>query len=156
MFDLDKAISSALENIVKDDENKPITFDRFSDIELKTWQGKRQVTFAKEQITSLTSQGEEGLVNQSQLAFEIDRLAEGYALQGDYEQAYDLAQSVERQIEYKAILNAFNNKECDCPQTIGKGKTSFPTRFMKDKFYHQGNVAELWQCATCKKLTIKL
>jgi hypothetical protein len=150
MFDLETAVKAALENAVKEDK-VPLRFERFSDIDLKTWQGEKQVAFAKEQITGLTSQGDT-----SQLAFEIDRMAEGFALQGDYAQAYDLAQNEEKRAEYKAVLDAFNNVECSCEEIVGKGKTTVSTRFLKDRFYHHGQIAELWQCATCRQLTVKI
>lgn len=102
--------------------------------------GQERIRFALEQLKLNAADAE------------FDRLAEGYALAGDFEKAAAYAKSPARLTEYADIQTAINRSAdeiCECP----KKKNNCPTYFIKDRFYeankYQQNV-NLWFCVLCR------
>jgi hypothetical protein len=82
--------------------------------------------------------------------FEYTRMAEGYALMGDFEKAIDLTRDPEKKAEYQTILDAHTNLDCPCPPTQRVGKDTLPTRFRKLEFGGK----TLVECSLCGNLTV--
>lgn len=82
--------------------------------------------------------------------FEYTRMAEGYALQGDFQKAYELTRDEVKRAEYEQVLDAFTNLDCPCPTIERIGKTSIPIRFEKLKFQDK----TLVECSRCRNLTV--
>jgi hypothetical protein len=70
--------------------------------------------------------------------FEYTRLAEGYALQGEFQKAVELTRDALKRSEYQAVLNA---TEMDCP-------CNPKHKFIRD-IYPQFSI---WCCASCSHL----
>lgn len=82
--------------------------------------------------------------------FEYTRLAEGYAMQGDYRKAAALTKDVGRQQYYEAVIAAVDNPfECGCPRKRG----ALSNIFTKDRILFDGQARELLACAVCGHLT---
>jgi hypothetical protein len=69
--------------------------------------GVRAVELGKSEIKGLRPKDPDYI---DRLNFERDRIAEGYALQGQFEKAVEWA--VKRKDEYRDILDAFSSKPC--------------------------------------------
>lgn len=109
-----------------------------TEIDIRAQLGARMVALAQEALDTGVSE------------FELARLAEGYALQGDYKKALELTTNDDKRKEYEQILTAYTNgSKCDCPTT--KGTVS--TRFTKDKLLIDGQVRDLIACSLCGNLT---
>jgi hypothetical protein len=70
--------------------------------------------------------------------FEYTRMAEGYALQGNFEKAVELTRDATKRQEYQEILDA---TEIDCPCNPKQ-------KFIIDKYPQ----FTLWRCASCLHL----
>lgn len=81
---------------------------------------------------------------------ELTRLAEGYALQGDYRKAIALTRDETRRQEYVALIEATENSvPCTCPNMVNK----VSTKFIKDRILFDGQVRNIIACTICRKLT---
>lgn len=77
---------------------------------------------------------------------EFNRLASGYALQGEYEMALRFVQDDELRKQYESVLKGLNTTaDCSCPKKNG----SVDTRFIKDRIFHDGTIKTLIACAIC-------
>lgn len=70
--------------------------------------------------------------------FEYTRLAEGYALLGNFERAVELTRDAEKRAEYQAILDA---PEIDC-------SCNPKHKFIRDEF----PAFTIWCCGNCRSL----
>lgn len=78
--------------------------------------------------------------------FEVNRYAEGLALQGEYRKALSLTRCPVKRAEYTAIVDGIDNpKDCGCPKKIG----TVATLFTKDRILAEGQVREVLACALC-------
>lgn len=78
--------------------------------------------------------------------FEQSRLAEGYALQGDYRKAATLTKDSARKTYYEQIIAAVENpNKCSCPPKNG----NLSNIFTKDRILFDGQVREVLACAIC-------
>ena len=82
--------------------------------------------------------------------FEYTRMAEGYALMGDFQKAIELTRDSQKREEYQRILDAHESLDCPCPTVTRVGQASLPVRFEKLKF--QGKT--LVECSRCGNLTV--
>jgi hypothetical protein len=79
--------------------------------------------------------------------FEYSRMAEGYALQGDYRKAALLTRDADRRKEYQVLINAMDTPtECGCLKNTGKANT----QFVKDKILFEGQVRHVVVCTACR------
>jgi hypothetical protein len=74
---------------------------------------------------------------------QLDRLAEGYALQGDYDQAIKCVQDRDRRGEYLSILSALDGAGCQCTS---------PKAFLKERIFARGKIVDVYGCTVCGKL----
>lgn len=129
-----------------------------SDADIKFQQGIRAVDFARQQLADLADTPLTGEHPQL-FNFELNRMAEGYALQGDYLTALMFVKDEDKKAEYQAVQDAImrpDDETCPCEKD-GKGTNAagkavkFSTMFIKDTFYsqHHGQVVNLWKCSTC-------
>lgn len=78
--------------------------------------------------------------------FEYSRMAEGYALQGDYIKAAALTRMPNKQQEYQRIIEAVTNPtSCACPKQAGTQSNIFT----KDRILYDGQVKDVLACAIC-------
>lgn len=106
-------------------------------IDVRAQLGARMVDLAQEVLTSTDDD------------FEYTRMAEGYALQGDYRKAVLLTRDDQRKRQYEAIIAAVDvASNCPCPPKNG----SIPNVFTKDRILFDGQVRELLCCAVCGHL----
>lgn len=165
IFDLEKALAAITKKNEADkdewacfqEEQRQklnLTQKNLSAADQKFQQGITTVNFALHQLDGL-----QGTDNIEAINLEMDRMAEGYALQGDYRSAVDCSRNEDKKAEYAKVAAAIkidDDKTCPCNKkakgTNAKGKpVDFPTNFIKDVFYsqHHGCLVNLWQCTTC-------
>lgn len=94
--------------------------------------GVRAVEIGKNEIKGLRKKDPDYL---TRLTHERDRIAEGYALQGQFEKAVEWA--VERKAEYQDLLDALVQPPC-----------AHKEQFAKQRFYRDG-VKTLMSCPKC-------
>lgn len=81
--------------------------------------------------------------------FECSRLAEGYALQGDYRQAAALTKDDAKRAEYDRIIAAVDNpQDCGCPKKSGANSTLF----LQDRILFDGQIKNILMCTICRKI----
>jgi hypothetical protein len=159
-FDVNSAIATALDRRSKLDQDRDARFQKeereklnlMSETQLRINQGKRMVELAESEL-----QGLKGKDEPQRTAFEYTRMAEGYALQGDYEAAFEMTADYAKKCEYQKILEALDGKqECSCPKSVRISKSSLPTQYIKEKIYDAVRKREvaLKSCSLCGNLTI--
>lgn len=114
-----------------------------TEVDLKIQHGQRAIEIARENIERLKDAGDTAA-----LEFEFERMAEGYALQGDFKKAAEFASNPEKRVEYQAMLEAVEKNDdevCGCPKT----QNGHPTTFIKDRFYTARGVCTLYHCTLC-------
>lgn len=88
-------------------------------------------------------------LGQAEEDFEYTRMAEGYALQGDYRKALELSRDPERVAEYQRIVDAVEHPtECGCPKQVGTTQV----QFLKDKILFDGQVKNILACTMCRNI----
>jgi hypothetical protein len=108
-----------------------------TEVDIRAQLGARMVTMAQ------------AALEENDDDFEATRLAEGYALQGDYRKAALITRDAARKREYEVIIAAVDNpQDCLCPV---KSQNS-STRFVKDRILFEGQVRELIACSLCKNI----
>jgi len=114
-----------------------------SDVQIKAQHGDRLVALSLK-----------ALDRNPDSAFELTRLAEGYALQGKYQLAAETTKDPAKRAAYITILSAINGaSECNCPKTYQSGKHVIETRFVKERILTERGIKDLRACALCGRLT---
>jgi len=118
-FDVEKAIAASLAS--KTDQERE-EWEKFQNEQRAGLQlGDGRVLFGKRQVELAFNQLDRDDVDRD---FEFERMAEGYALQGDFLRAYVLTTNSQKQKEYKQILDA-TEMDCLCSPSF---------KFVKDKY----------------------
>lgn len=95
----------------------------------------------------------------------LDRLAEGYALQGKFREAANIAQSAERQAEYESkakAVEAIGVKQCPCPPAANRRKPgdakgeNYPTSTPIEEIFDGRRFITLTRCSICKTISARL
>ena len=144
-FDPVNAVNEAVARKTKQDKEDEARFQaeqraRYqvpTDLEVRSELGRRVTKTAYEMLESAVS------------IEAFNRLASGYAMQGDYEMAVKFIQDPETRKEYERVLTALHtHQDCSCPKKNG----SVDTRFVKDRIVHDGTIKNLIACAICGHL----
>lgn len=136
MFDVEQAIKNRLAEVGREDddrlEEKREAVRQLLDSRGPNYLlGQRQIELAKRQLELDPSD------------FEYTRLAEGYALIGDYEKAVEITRDDLKRKEYQEVLDALGRTECDCPKKVGENLTKFAKQNLGGRI--------LFSCALCHK-----
>ena len=136
-FDPHRAIDSVVSQRTKSEKEDWEKYQEEQRAKVQTLDGNallgaRQIEIALKELESGDSD------------FEYTRLAEGYALQGDFQKALELTRDATKRAEYQSVVDAFTNLDCPCPT----GKP--PLRFEKLKFGDK----TLVECSRCRNLTV--
>ena len=145
-FDLKTAVNIAVKNAEQEQKDVPsVIMSVLDPAALKARMGAQQVAYAFLVMSSpLTSE---------EYDFECNRLAEGYALQGNFEAAINNTRDDKQRENYVTILQAIENPvQCDCPAIIGQGQGRVKTQFVTEVFLHNGQDTKLMRCALCGNL----
>lgn len=144
-FNLESAIAAAIA--------RKTDFERAEEEKYQTTQRAAQLTpsptSARAELGKrMVAMAETALV-ENPTEFELTRLAEGLAYQGQFQLAAEITPDSVKKSEYLAVVKALNgNKDCDCPKKQG----SIPTRFTKDTILVEGKPRDLVACALCGNL----
>lgn len=132
MFDVETAIATAIENRPKSEREQWERMQREGKRKLK--KQNANTIYALRAITL----AEDALEKGEDVAFNRERLAEGYFLLGEFEKACEYSD------KYKDYLEALNNSKCDCKP------------HQKDERYHFIKMEfpsfKIKQCANCLRM----
>jgi hypothetical protein len=83
------------------------------------------------------------------------QIAEGLALQGEFELAAQNAEGAHK-AEYEKLSEAVNRPTpCDCPQFSGHGANRTENRLLRDQFEREGRQIDVYVCLLCGNYEIK-
>ena len=138
MFDAHRAIDSVVSQRTKFEQEEWQKYqeeekEKLRSLDLNAFYGFNTINLALREL----EKGESD--------FEYTRLAEGYALIGDFQKAYETTRDPLKKAEYKQVLDAFNQPDCPCPTVERFGKQSVPVRFVKLQFGDK----QLVECSRC-------
>lgn len=141
MFDVDAAIEARLSERSKDEKERWAKYQEDQRAKLPRMDGNavlgsRMIEAALTELESATNRP--AIYN---------RMAEGYALMGDYAKAVELATD-HKGLEYLEILEAHDAEDCACPETQKFGKFTVPTRTPILRFANR----TLTRCSICSHL----
>lgn len=152
MFDADKALKEALKHSDQTELKELQEKEKAklgTPLNPKATYGRRAIALALDALEHLDPNNPD---DRRAIAFEYERLAEGYALIGNLEMAVHY--STERVAEYQQYLDAVKKGDewCKCPQTTAQGKNFTAKtngRFLADKFLYKDKEYRLYKCNRC-------
>lgn len=150
MFDPTAAVEAAIANKNDEQRQKEARYQEErraslrtpSDIDLKMQFGRRLENMAMRAIEK-----------HPEKESEYSRLAEAYALQGQYELAAQVTKNPHKKAEYDAVLAALDGMpDCQCPTSSRVGSQTVQHRFHKARIFARGKIVNLYACALCGRL----
>jgi hypothetical protein len=158
-FDLEKALATISENFDSEKfEEKQAELRTALSVRLKMRDsadekfehGLRAIALSEKALARLDKEKADDL---PLIQFELIRLAEGYALTGQIQKAYEITPDATKRAEYAQILGALNTSgQCQCPVKSYSGKQGrirVTPRREKEKIYFNGRKYTIFQCVDC-------
>lgn len=112
----------------------------FQDVASNYRHGINAVQLGKSEIRSMSKKDPD---YDTRVAHERNRIAEGLALQGQFEEAFEWASDADKRAEYQSVVAALTAKPCGHKEV-----------FAKQRFYRDG-VKTLMCCPKCNSLYVE-
>lgn len=159
-FDIEQALDAISDNFDKNGRDRfekkqeekrtalKVTMNSQDSSDLKYLHGMRAIALAEKALKRLNPD-----TDRFAYLFEMERLAEGYALTGNIEKAFSLTPNPVKQNEYAKLLSALNNDiKCFCKTTTyntEKGKIQVTPQRFKERVFYNGKKYTIFSCTDC-------